>query len=45
MNVLIDDLKSDDLRKRVNSVKNLNLIAFTLGPERTKNELIPFLNG
>lgn len=44
VNVLIDDLKHDDIRKRINSVKNLNIIASALGPERTRLELIPFLN-
>jgi serine/threonine-protein phosphatase 2A regulatory subunit A len=45
INVLIDELKSDDIRKRINSVKNLNVIASALGTERTRIELIPFLNG
>ena len=36
-------MKSDDIRKRINSVKNLNLIASTIGPERSRNELIPYL--
>jgi serine/threonine-protein phosphatase 2A regulatory subunit A len=45
MNVIIDDLKSDDVRKRVSSVRQLNLIASAIGPERTKNELVPFLSG
>lgn len=43
MNVIIDEMKSDDIRKRINSVKNLNLIASTIGPERSRNELIPYL--
>lgn len=43
VNLLIDELKSDDIRKRINSVKNLNLIASTIGPERARNELVPFL--
>jgi serine/threonine-protein phosphatase 2A regulatory subunit A len=43
VNLIIDELKSDDIRKRISSVKNLNLIASTIGPDRTKNELIPFL--
>ena len=44
-NQLIDDLKNEDIRKRLNSVQNLNVIASALGPERTRLELIPFLNG
>jgi len=44
VNVLIDELKSEEIRKRLNSVKNLGVIASALGSERTRNELIPFLN-
>eukprot|EP01015_Nassula_variabilis_P021184 TRINITY_DN3751_c0_g1_i3.p1 TRINITY_DN3751_c0_g1~~TRINITY_DN3751_c0_g1_i3.p1 ORF type:complete len:303 (+),score=30.01 TRINITY_DN3751_c0_g1_i3:164-1072(+) len=40
---LIDELKSDDLRRRANSVKNLGAIAQALGPERTRSELVPFI--
>jgi serine/threonine-protein phosphatase 2A regulatory subunit A len=43
VNVIIDEMKSDDIRKRINSVKNLNLIASTIGSERSRNELIPYL--
>lgn len=43
--VLVDDLKSEELSRRINSVKNLNVIAAALGPDRTKSELIPFLSG
>ena len=45
INLIIDELKSDDIRKRIHSVKHLDLIASTIGPERTKNELIPFIQG
>jgi serine/threonine-protein phosphatase 2A regulatory subunit A len=45
ISTMIDELKSDDVKKRVNSVKNLSAIATALGPERTRNELIGFLNG
>jgi serine/threonine-protein phosphatase 2A regulatory subunit A len=44
VNLIIDELKSDDIRKRINSVKNLSLIASTIGPDRTRNELIPFIS-
>ena len=55
--MLIDDLKSDDSKKRYsfssisspsfrfNSIKNLPNIAKALGSERTRTELIPFLAG
>ena len=40
---LIDELRSDDSRKRLNSAESLEVIGKALGPERTRNELIPFL--
>lgn len=43
INLLIDELKSEDIRKRIHSVKNLSLIASTIGPDRARNELVPFL--
>lgn len=42
--VLIDDLKNEDIQNRLNSMRELQTIAEALGPERTRNELIPFLN-
>ena len=44
VNVLIDDFKSEDIKKRMNSVQSLSLISQTLGIEKTKSELIPFLD-
>ena len=41
--LLIDNLKSEDPKKRQKSVEDLGIIARALGPERTRNELIPFL--
>lgn len=41
---LIDELKSEDIKKRINSIKHLPVIASALGPERTRSELIPFLS-
>jgi len=41
--VLIDELRHDDLQLRVNAVKQLGTIATALGPERTRGELLPFL--
>lgn len=41
---LIEEMKSDDCKKRLNSLKHLNSIALALGPERTRSELIPFLS-
>lgn len=41
--LLIDQLKHDDSQMRVTASKKLVPIARALGPERTRNELIPFL--
>ena len=42
--ILIDELKNEDMKLRLNSVRRLSTIAVALGVERTRNELIPFLN-
>jgi len=42
--VLIDELKHEDVQLRLNSIKRLDTIATALGVERTRTELIPFLN-
>ncbi|QDZ19227.1 ARM repeat domain-containing protein [Chloropicon primus] len=42
--VLIDELKNDDIVIRLNSLRRLTIIAKALGPERTREELIPFLS-
>ena len=43
--VLIDELKHEDVVLRLNAIKRLSTIALALGPERTRSELIPFLDG
>lgn len=43
--VLIDELKHEDVNYRLNSIKKLDIIATALGVERTRDELIPFLQG
>lgn len=42
--ILIDELKHEDVQLRLNSIKRLDTIATALGVERTRSELIPFLN-
>lgn len=42
--VLIDELKHDDIALRVNAIRRISTIALALGPERTRDELIPFLD-
>jgi serine/threonine-protein phosphatase 2A regulatory subunit A len=43
--VLIDELKHDDVMLRLNAIRRLHTIALALGAERTREELIPFLDG
>ena len=42
--VLIDELKHEDVSLRLNSMRQLETIATALGPQRTREELLPFLN-
>ncbi|SPO01029.1 probable protein phosphotase 2A A chain [Cephalotrichum gorgonifer] len=42
--VLMDELKHDDVLLRLNAIHRLSTIALALGPERTRDELIPFLD-
>lgn len=41
--LLMDELKHDDIANRVEAMQKLDTIAAALGPERTRDELIPFL--
>ncbi|VDK38133.1 unnamed protein product [Taenia asiatica] len=41
--VLIEELRNEDVRFRLNSIQRLSTIALALGPEKTRVELIPFL--
>ena len=41
--VLIDELRAEEQKKRVAAVAELNTIAVALGPERTRNELLPYI--
>lgn len=42
---ILEDLGSEETRKRVNAVKNLSTLAATLGPEKTRSDLISYLEG
>jgi len=44
ISLLIDQLRHDDPQIRANATKNIGSIAKALGPERTRSELIPFIN-
>jgi len=41
--LLIDELKNEDIQLRLNSIRRLDTIARALGPERTRTELVPYL--
>lgn len=41
--ILIDELKSEDVVLRLNAIRRLSTIALALGPERSREELVPFL--
>lgn len=41
--LLMDELKHDDIANRVEAMKKLDTISTALGPQRTREELIPFL--
>jgi serine/threonine-protein phosphatase 2A regulatory subunit A len=43
IHLLMDELKSDDVHLRLASIRRLSTIALALGPQRTREELIPFL--
>lgn len=40
---LADELRSEDPMARVEAMKRLSTIALALGQERTRTELVPFL--
>ncbi|KAJ3337307.1 protein phosphatase 2, regulatory subunit A [Gonapodya sp. JEL0774] len=42
--VLLDELKHDDVSLRLNAIRRLGTIALALGVERTREELVPFLD-
>ena len=42
---MVDEMKSEDTEARINAMRKLKIIAQALGPERTRKELIPYLNG
>jgi serine/threonine-protein phosphatase 2A regulatory subunit A len=45
MCLIADSFQHDDVNLRLNAIKRLSTIALALGPERTRDELIPFLDG
>jgi serine/threonine-protein phosphatase 2A regulatory subunit A len=45
INLMTNGAKHDDVLLRLNAIHRLSTIALALGPERTREELIPFLDG
>lgn len=43
IHLLMDELKAEDVVLRLSSIRRLSTIALALGPQRTREELIPFL--
>ena len=43
--VLIDELRHEDQKKRINSIRRLSNIAVAMGPEKTRSDLVVFLEG
>jgi len=41
--VLIDELRCEDQKKRLNSIASFHTICIALGPTRCKEELLPFI--
>lgn len=44
LEALLEDLKSDDVFKKANAMRNIPIIGNALGFDRCRNELVPFLN-
>ncbi|KAJ3999700.1 Ser/Thr protein phosphatase 2A regulatory subunit A [Lentinula boryana] len=41
--ILIDELRSEDVQLRLNAIHSIPTIALALGPDRARDELVPFL--
>jgi serine/threonine-protein phosphatase 2A regulatory subunit A len=41
--ILIDELKSEDVQLRLNAIHRISTIALALGPQRSRDELVPFI--
>ncbi|THH06108.1 hypothetical protein EW145_g4319 [Phellinidium pouzarii] len=41
--ILMDELRSEDVQLRLNAIHRVSTIALALGPDRTREELVPFL--
>lgn len=44
MDVLKEEMENDELHHKVNAIHRLKIVATILGPEGTKNILLPYLD-
>ena len=40
----MDEMNSDDVESKIEAISHLRDIAVILGPDRTRKELVPFIN-
>jgi len=43
LSTILDDLRSEDIKKRLSAVQDIKEVAATMGPAKVKTELIVFL--
>ena len=43
--VLIEELKSPDIKVKLSGIRNISVICSALGKERSRSELLPFISG
>lgn len=43
LHLIVDELRSEDVTLRLNAIHRVSTISLALGPERTRDELLPFL--
>lgn len=44
MEILKEEMENDELHHRVNAIHRIRIIATILGPDGTKNQLLPYLD-
>lgn len=44
INILTEELRNEDVQARLKAITKLSTIALALGAERTRTELLPFIN-
>uniref|UniRef100_A0A4W5L613 Uncharacterized protein n=1 Tax=Hucho hucho TaxID=62062 RepID=A0A4W5L613_9TELE len=44
INLLTEEMRTDETETRIRSMRRLRTVAQALGPDRTRSELLPFLS-